>query len=179
MATTAAATTTTTPSSPPASSLPSPPCPSSRPVFARSALSFSGHLVELECALLGGGGRGGGGGGGGGADHSGPLVSDCSSAICLRNRSVEALATAALVQAIREAQERGLCSTSKTLERYLRCCYNSQDSSASDRETQVFHMDRNDYYGGESCSLNLFQLCKRFRGNDTPLHIWDRAEITM
>ena len=30
---------------------------------------------------------------------------DCCSATCLRNRSVEALVTAALVQAIREAQE--------------------------------------------------------------------------
>ncbi|OAY68205.1 Heat shock 70 kDa protein [Ananas comosus] len=86
MATTAAATTTTTttPSSPPASSPPSPPGPSSpppslpatvfaRPVFARSALSFSGYLVELERG--GGGSGGGGGGGGGGADPSGPLVS--------------------------------------------------------------------------------------------------------
>ncbi|OAY68140.1 Guanosine nucleotide diphosphate dissociation inhibitor 2 [Ananas comosus] len=33
---------------------------------------------------------------------------------------------------------------------------------------KVLHMDRNDYYGGESCSLNLFQLWKRFRGNDNP-----------
>lgn len=33
------------------------------------------------------------------------LFRDCSSATCLRNRSVEALATAALVQAIREAQQ--------------------------------------------------------------------------
>lgn len=33
------------------------------------------------------------------------LFRDCSSATCLRNRSIEALATAALVQAIREAQE--------------------------------------------------------------------------
>ncbi|XP_028086970.1 guanosine nucleotide diphosphate dissociation inhibitor At5g09550-like [Camellia sinensis] len=29
-------------------------------------------------------------------------------------------------------------------------------------------MDRNDYYGGESTSLNLNQLWKRFRSNDTP-----------
>lgn len=29
-------------------------------------------------------------------------------------------------------------------------------------------MDRNDYYGGESTSLNLTQLWKRFRGSDTP-----------
>ncbi|XP_062216519.1 plant-specific TFIIB-related protein 1-like [Phragmites australis] len=38
-------------------------------------------------------------------DHAFDLFKDCSSATCLRNRSVEALATAALVQAIREAQE--------------------------------------------------------------------------
>lgn len=38
-------------------------------------------------------------------DHAFQLFRDCSSATCLRNRSVEALATAALVQAIREAQE--------------------------------------------------------------------------
>ncbi|XVE96076.1 hypothetical protein REPUB_Repub02eG0190300 [Reevesia pubescens] len=29
-------------------------------------------------------------------------------------------------------------------------------------------MDRNDYYGGESTSLNLIQLWKKFRGNDKP-----------
>ncbi|XP_064943911.1 guanosine nucleotide diphosphate dissociation inhibitor At5g09550 isoform X2 [Musa acuminata AAA Group] len=33
---------------------------------------------------------------------------------------------------------------------------------------QVLHMDRNDYYGGESTSLNLIQLWKRFKGNDKP-----------
>ncbi|KAH7573415.1 hypothetical protein JRO89_XS03G0144900 [Xanthoceras sorbifolium] len=33
---------------------------------------------------------------------------------------------------------------------------------------KVLHMDRNDYYGGESTSLNLIQLWKRFRGNDQP-----------
>ncbi|KAJ6370614.1 hypothetical protein OIU76_028823 [Salix suchowensis] len=33
---------------------------------------------------------------------------------------------------------------------------------------KVLHMDRNDYYGGESASLNLIQLWKRFRGNDKP-----------
>ncbi|KAL7223482.1 hypothetical protein ACSBR1_025016 [Camellia fascicularis] len=33
---------------------------------------------------------------------------------------------------------------------------------------KVLHMDRNDYYGGESTSLNLNQLWKRFRGSDTP-----------
>ncbi|XP_028764326.1 LOW QUALITY PROTEIN: guanosine nucleotide diphosphate dissociation inhibitor At5g09550-like [Neltuma alba] len=33
---------------------------------------------------------------------------------------------------------------------------------------KVLHMDRNDYYGGESSSLNLTQLWKRFRGEDQP-----------
>ncbi|KAK7252433.1 hypothetical protein RIF29_36365 [Crotalaria pallida] len=33
---------------------------------------------------------------------------------------------------------------------------------------KVLHMDRNDYYGGESTSLNLNQLWKRFRGSDNP-----------
>ncbi|CAL9771312.1 unnamed protein product [Musa acuminata subsp. burmannicoides] len=33
---------------------------------------------------------------------------------------------------------------------------------------KVLHMDRNDYYGGESTSLNLIQLWKRFKGNDKP-----------
>ncbi|CAK9169183.1 unnamed protein product [Ilex paraguariensis] len=33
---------------------------------------------------------------------------------------------------------------------------------------KVLHMDRNDYYGGESTSLNLNQLWKRLRGSDTP-----------
>ncbi|PKA51934.1 hypothetical protein AXF42_Ash008163 [Apostasia shenzhenica] len=33
---------------------------------------------------------------------------------------------------------------------------------------KVLHMDRNDYYGGESTSLNLVQLWKRFKGNGTP-----------
>ncbi|KAG6384377.1 hypothetical protein SASPL_131467 [Salvia splendens] len=33
---------------------------------------------------------------------------------------------------------------------------------------KVLHMDRNDYYGGESTSLNLIQLWKRFRGGDNP-----------
>ncbi|KAJ1434906.1 Rab GDI protein [Sesbania bispinosa] len=33
---------------------------------------------------------------------------------------------------------------------------------------KVLHMDRNDYYGGESTSLNLTQLWKRFRGDDKP-----------
>ncbi|GER34202.1 Rab GDP dissociation inhibitor [Striga asiatica] len=33
---------------------------------------------------------------------------------------------------------------------------------------KVLHMDRNDYYGGESTSLNLVQMWKRFRGSDQP-----------
>ncbi|KAI5661333.1 hypothetical protein M9H77_20656 [Catharanthus roseus] len=33
---------------------------------------------------------------------------------------------------------------------------------------KVLHMDKNDYYGGESSSLNLNQLWKRFRGDDQP-----------
>ncbi|KAL5987063.1 Plant-specific TFIIB-related protein 1 [Asimina triloba] len=39
------------------------------------------------------------------SDHAFHLFRDCSSTTCLRNRSVEALATAALVHAIREAQQ--------------------------------------------------------------------------
>lgn len=33
---------------------------------------------------------------------------------------------------------------------------------------KVLHMDRNPYYGGESASLNLEQLYKRFRGDEAP-----------
>lgn len=33
---------------------------------------------------------------------------------------------------------------------------------------KVLHMDRNEYYGGESTSLNLNQLWKRFRDGDKP-----------
>ncbi|KAK4261389.1 hypothetical protein QN277_004393 [Acacia crassicarpa] len=33
---------------------------------------------------------------------------------------------------------------------------------------KVLHMDRNDYYGGESTSLNLTQLWTRFRGDGNP-----------
>ncbi|XP_062213381.1 guanosine nucleotide diphosphate dissociation inhibitor At5g09550-like [Phragmites australis] len=33
---------------------------------------------------------------------------------------------------------------------------------------KVLHMDRNDYYGGESTSLNLTKLWKRFKGNENP-----------
>ncbi|XP_010908061.1 plant-specific TFIIB-related protein 1 [Elaeis guineensis] len=103
------------------------------PVFARSASSFAGHLAELERALdCSSSSSSSSGDPSGGplvsvdhlraylqildvasllkldhdiADHAFQLFRDCSSATCLRNRSVEALATAALVQAIREAQE--------------------------------------------------------------------------
>ncbi|XP_025792841.1 guanosine nucleotide diphosphate dissociation inhibitor 2-like isoform X4 [Panicum hallii] len=33
---------------------------------------------------------------------------------------------------------------------------------------KFLHMDRNDYYGGDSTSLNLNQLWKRFRGEEKP-----------
>ncbi|KAF6990209.1 hypothetical protein CFC21_012358 [Triticum aestivum] len=33
---------------------------------------------------------------------------------------------------------------------------------------KVLHMDRNDYYGGDSTSLNLNQLWKKFRGEEKP-----------
>ncbi|CAJ0829472.1 5613_t:CDS:2, partial [Entrophospora sp. SA101] len=33
---------------------------------------------------------------------------------------------------------------------------------------KVLHMDRNDYYGGESASLNLKQLYRKFRPNEEP-----------
>lgn len=33
---------------------------------------------------------------------------------------------------------------------------------------KVLHMDRNDYYGGESASLNLNQLWKKFRSSSSP-----------
>ncbi|KFK37228.1 hypothetical protein AALP_AA4G230400 [Arabis alpina] len=37
---------------------------------------------------------------------------------------------------------------------------------------KVLHMDRNDYYGGESTSLNLNQLWKKFRGEEkAPAHL--------
>ncbi|KAK1268919.1 hypothetical protein QJS04_geneDACA005389 [Acorus gramineus] len=100
------------------------------PVFAVSASSFSGHLAELERALDAANAPASSDGGGPMvavdnvrayvqivdvasilgldrdiADHAFQLFRDCSSTTCLRNRSIEALATAALVQAIREAQE--------------------------------------------------------------------------
>ncbi|KAK9749840.1 hypothetical protein RND81_02G154600 [Saponaria officinalis] len=91
------------------------------PVYAASSLSFSGHLADLERTLESSSS---------GvvvdnlraylqiidvasilgldrdiSDHAFQLFRDCSSATCLRNRSVEALSTACLVQAIREAQQ--------------------------------------------------------------------------
>ena len=33
---------------------------------------------------------------------------------------------------------------------------------------KVLHLDRNDYYGGETASLNLTNLYKEFRGNEPP-----------
>ncbi|CAN1225142.1 Plant-specific TFIIB-related protein 1 [Linum perenne] len=98
------------------------------PLSLRSSISFSGHLAELErvlelttaannsnsstvvidnlraymqiidvASILGLDSDI--------SDHAFQLFRDCCSATCLRNRRVEALATAALVQAIREAQE--------------------------------------------------------------------------
>lgn len=102
------------------------------PVLARSASTFSGHLAELERALAVDSATAASNPDPAGpmvsvdslraylqivdvasilrldrdiADHAFELFKDCSSATCLRNRSVEALATAALVQAIREAQQ--------------------------------------------------------------------------
>ena len=111
------------------------------PIFARSCLSFSGHLAELERVLESSSSSSSSSAAAAAsssslassgpavvvdnlraylqiidvasilgldydiADHAFELFRDCSSATCLRNRSVEALATAALVQAIREAQE--------------------------------------------------------------------------
>ncbi|KAK6150914.1 hypothetical protein DH2020_015846 [Rehmannia glutinosa] len=100
------------------------------PVFAHSSFSFAGHLAELE-RVLETTSQGNNSSASGPSvvvdnlraylqiidvasilgldcdisDHAFQLFRDCSSATCLRNRSVEALATAALVQAIREAQE--------------------------------------------------------------------------
>jgi len=36
---------------------------------------------------------------------------------------------------------------------------------------KVLHMDRNDYYGAESASLNLTQLYRKFRGADAPAEL--------
>ncbi|KAG0455600.1 hypothetical protein HPP92_024892 [Vanilla planifolia] len=100
------------------------------PVFARSSYSFSGHLAELERAMDSSSGSSMADPSGpmvsvdhlraylqiidvssilgldhDVVDHAFQLFRDCCSATCLRNRSIEALATAALVHAIREAQE--------------------------------------------------------------------------
>ena len=39
---------------------------------------------------------------------------------------------------------------------------------------KVLHMDRNDYYGGESASLNITQLYKQFRNGQTPPESYGR-----
>ncbi|CAO2830280.1 unnamed protein product [Amaranthus hypochondriacus] len=97
------------------------------PLFAVSSLSFAGHLAELERVLEGTSVNTSSSSGVVVdnlraylqivdvasilglehyiSDNAFQLFRDCSSATCLRNRSVEALATACLVQAIREAQE--------------------------------------------------------------------------
>ncbi|PKA59927.1 Transcription initiation factor IIB [Apostasia shenzhenica] len=101
------------------------------PVFARSSYSFSGHLAELERVLYSSSSGPTADDPAGPmvcvdhlraylqildvssilgldhdvVDHAFQLFRDCCSATCLRNRSIEALATAALVHAIREAQE--------------------------------------------------------------------------
>ncbi|KAG8098565.1 hypothetical protein GUJ93_ZPchr0013g34025 [Zizania palustris] len=62
------------------------------------------------------------------ADHAFELFKDCSSATCLRNRSVEALATAALVQAIREAQEPRTLQSELGVAAFLYVC-SLQDSN--------------------------------------------------
>ncbi|XP_038708083.1 plant-specific TFIIB-related protein 1 isoform X2 [Tripterygium wilfordii] len=100
------------------------------PLSLRSCLSFSGHLAELERTLELASSSSSSNSSSSSvvvdnlraymqiidvasilrldydiSDHAFQLFRDCCSATCLRNRSVEALATAALVQAIREAQE--------------------------------------------------------------------------
>lgn len=112
------------------------------PIFTNSSISFAGHLAELERALETTSNSSSSSGPSvvvdnlraylqiidvasilrldcDISDHAFQLFRDCSSATCLRNRSVEALATAALVQAIREAQE------PRTLQVYTRflCTY--------------------------------------------------------
>ncbi|CAN8276425.1 unnamed protein product [Cochlearia groenlandica] len=102
------------------------------PIFARSSISFSGHLAELERTLELASSSSSNSNSSNSStvvvdniraymqiidvasilgldcdisEHAFELFRDCCSATCLRNRSVEALATACLVQAIREAQE--------------------------------------------------------------------------
>ena len=102
------------------------------PLYLQSCLSFSGHLAELERTLESTSSSSNSSSSSSSStvvvdnlraymqiidvasilgldydisDHAFQLFRDCCSATCLRNRSVEALATAALVQAIREAQE--------------------------------------------------------------------------
>jgi Rab GDP dissociation inhibitor len=33
---------------------------------------------------------------------------------------------------------------------------------------KVLHIDRNEYYGGETASLNLTNMWKKFKGGETP-----------
>ncbi|KAJ7944309.1 transcription initiation factor IIB [Quillaja saponaria] len=100
------------------------------PLFLQSCVSFSGHLAELERTLESSSSSTSSSSSSSTvavdnlraymqiidvasilgldydiSDHAFQLFRDCCSATCLRNRSIEALATAALVQAIREAQE--------------------------------------------------------------------------
>ncbi|KAK7406679.1 hypothetical protein VNO78_08308 [Psophocarpus tetragonolobus] len=104
----------------------------SSPLYLQSSLSFSGHLAGLERTLESSSSSSSTSSSSSSStvvvdnlraymqiidvasilgldcdisDHAFQLFRDCCSATCLRNRSVEALATAALVQAIREAQE--------------------------------------------------------------------------
>lgn len=101
------------------------------PLYLQSSIAFSGHLAELERTLESSSSSSNSSSSSSAtvvvdnlraymqiidvasilgldcdiSDHAFQLFRDCCSATCLRNRSVEALATAALVQAIREAQE--------------------------------------------------------------------------
>jgi transcription initiation factor TFIIB len=131
------------------------------PLYLQSSLSFSGYLAELErtlessssassssvvvdnlraymqiidvssilgldCDI---------------SDHAFQLFRDCCSATCLRNRSVEALATAALVQAIREAQEpRTLQVLSYYYSSFKLCllfCYNHNVVEVEDKKLRL------------------------------------------
>ncbi|KAI8024686.1 Guanosine nucleotide diphosphate dissociation inhibitor [Camellia lanceoleosa] len=52
--------------------------------------------------------------------------------------------------------------------RYSIVVFNLSTIFTGNHLEQVLHMDRNDYYGGESTSLHLTQLWKRFRGSEQP-----------
>lgn len=43
--------------------------------------------------------------------------------------------------------------------------------SANDEDKKVLHLDRNDYYGGESASLDLQQFYKKFKNSDAPAEL--------